>query len=247
MHPQLIPEKHPMCGKYMEALVACRKANPFDRFRGACNDITLQLSKCLVEEKQQERAPRQAQFHARWRAKREADAARMAQLEQQAADRAAAVEQSAPGGGPGGGMAAARPQRSEAASGEAASRAGVGAVRAASIMEVHRAAAGLVMGPVAAPASRLLGCQGGAQSQPGSWGGPHLPKETCRGLGALHGAGVDDVPSPALAPGSGVADRDGEPCEARGAGEGRTEGSMGKAQSARKSTTHAGRQGSEVG
>ncbi|GFH05915.1 COX assembly mitochondrial protein [Haematococcus lacustris] len=61
MHPQLIPEKHPMCGKYMEALVACRKANPFDRFRGACNDITLQLSKCLVEEKQQERAPRQAQ------------------------------------------------------------------------------------------------------------------------------------------------------------------------------------------
>lgn len=116
MHPQLIPEKHPMCGKvrpavacmqravlrylvlssvflldflsagpysqhlgpssplhkqthmlspscssqYMEALVKCREANPVMRYWGECNEITYQLSKCLVEEKKEFRAPRQA-------------------------------------------------------------------------------------------------------------------------------------------------------------------------------------------
>jgi hypothetical protein len=89
MHPQLLPEKHPMCGKvglpvcmftawgrvqlavdpllsgrcplqYMEALVACREANPLRRYWGECNEITWKLSKCLVEQKKMMRSDRQA-------------------------------------------------------------------------------------------------------------------------------------------------------------------------------------------
>lgn len=45
--------------QYMEALVACRDANPYHKFFGACNEHTFDLSKCLKEEKKVARAPRQ--------------------------------------------------------------------------------------------------------------------------------------------------------------------------------------------
>ncbi|KAF5839992.1 hypothetical protein DUNSADRAFT_18152 [Dunaliella salina] len=91
MHPQLIPERHPMCGKYMEELVKCREANPVRRFFGECNDVTYSLTKCLAEEKAIARAPKQAKYKEQWAAKREADAARMKQLEAEAAARRAAA------------------------------------------------------------------------------------------------------------------------------------------------------------
>jgi COX assembly protein 2 len=85
MHPALIPEKHPMCGKYMEALVQCRKENRFSRYLGACNDITYDLSLCLVKEKKVARADRQAQWHDQWRKKKEEDEVRLLALKEQAA------------------------------------------------------------------------------------------------------------------------------------------------------------------
>mmetsp|Transcript_2523 Transcript_2523/g.4265 ORF Transcript_2523/g.4265 Transcript_2523/m.4265 type:complete len:131 (-) Transcript_2523:2523-2915(-) len=90
MHPQLIPEHHPKCGKVMEALVQCRLDNPIHRYWGACNQVTFDLSKCLVEEKKEYRAPRQAKYIAQWEAKREADKIRMAELDAEEAARLAA-------------------------------------------------------------------------------------------------------------------------------------------------------------
>ncbi|PNH12259.1 hypothetical protein TSOC_000861 [Tetrabaena socialis] len=80
MHPALIPEKHPMCGKYMEALVQCRKENPYRKFVGVCSEITWELSACLKEEKKGVREPRQQRYHERWAQKRLDDQARMEQL-----------------------------------------------------------------------------------------------------------------------------------------------------------------------
>lgn len=81
-----------MCGKYMEELVKCREANPVRRFFGECNDVTYKLTKCLAEEKAIARAPRQEKYKENWAAKREADAARMKQLEAEAAARRAAAD-----------------------------------------------------------------------------------------------------------------------------------------------------------
>lgn len=72
-----------MCGKYMEALVQCRKEHPYSKFWGACSDITWELSNCLKHEKQVVREPRQKRYHERWSAKREEDAARLEALRQQ--------------------------------------------------------------------------------------------------------------------------------------------------------------------
>lgn len=83
MHPALIPERHPQCGKVMEALVACREQHSYHKFFGACNDITWELSNCLKEEKRVARAPRQERYHERWAAKRVDDEKRMAELQAQ--------------------------------------------------------------------------------------------------------------------------------------------------------------------
>ena len=48
--------------QYMEALVECRKQNPWRRYAGECNDITYQLTKCLGEEKKIVREPRQKKY-----------------------------------------------------------------------------------------------------------------------------------------------------------------------------------------
>jgi hypothetical protein len=48
--------------QYMEALVQCRKDNRFSRYLGACNEITYDLSACLVKEKTVARADRQAKW-----------------------------------------------------------------------------------------------------------------------------------------------------------------------------------------
>ena len=50
----------PFPSQYMEALVQCRKDNRFSRYLGACNDVTFDLSLCLVKEKKVARADRQA-------------------------------------------------------------------------------------------------------------------------------------------------------------------------------------------
>ncbi|KXZ55815.1 hypothetical protein GPECTOR_2g1366 [Gonium pectorale] len=83
MHPALIPEKHPICGKYMEALVQCRKDNPYRKYFGVCSDITWDLSMCLKQEKKVVREPRQKQYHERWAKKRAEDQERMEQLQRE--------------------------------------------------------------------------------------------------------------------------------------------------------------------
>uniref|UniRef100_A0A7S0RJJ9 COX assembly mitochondrial protein n=1 Tax=Chlamydomonas leiostraca TaxID=1034604 RepID=A0A7S0RJJ9_9CHLO len=97
-HPQLLPEKHPKCGDIMRALLHCHDTAGWRRYYGACEDLNYRLSKCLVEEKKEFRAPRQAMFHEKWAARKAKDAARMAELEAEAAARkaseaAGAVEQ----------------------------------------------------------------------------------------------------------------------------------------------------------
>lgn len=83
MHPALIPEKHPMCGKFMEALIKCREDHHlFQRYLGVCNDATYDLTECLVKEKTIARAGRQAKFTEMWKAKRQEDEMRMRQLEE---------------------------------------------------------------------------------------------------------------------------------------------------------------------
>ena len=54
------PLHAPLPSQYMEALVQCRKDNRFSRYLGACNDVTFDLSLCLVKEKKVARADRQA-------------------------------------------------------------------------------------------------------------------------------------------------------------------------------------------
>ncbi|GFR47871.1 hypothetical protein Agub_g9680 [Astrephomene gubernaculifera] len=83
MHPALIPEKHPLCGKYMEALQQCRKDNPYQKFFGVCSEITWDLSTCLKKEKKIVREPRQKRYHERWAKKRQEDEERLQQLKQQ--------------------------------------------------------------------------------------------------------------------------------------------------------------------
>lgn len=83
MHPALIPELHPLCGKYMEALKQCRKEHPFRKYVGVCSEITWDLSLCLKEEKKIVREPRQQRYQERWSQKRQADMDRMEQLRQQ--------------------------------------------------------------------------------------------------------------------------------------------------------------------
>ncbi|KAG2491918.1 hypothetical protein HYH03_009865 [Edaphochlamys debaryana] len=83
MHPALIPEKHPMCGKYMEELLKCRAENPYRKFIGVCSEITWDLSACLKEEKKAVREPRVKKFQERWNARREEDQARMAKLREE--------------------------------------------------------------------------------------------------------------------------------------------------------------------
>eukprot|EP00955_Chlamydomonas_euryale_P099906 365251-Chlamydomonas_euryale.AAC.7 len=60
--PRIHTSTHPHSRRpqYMEALVQCRKENRVARYWGACNQHTYDLSKCLVEEKRESRAPRQA-------------------------------------------------------------------------------------------------------------------------------------------------------------------------------------------
>ncbi|GLC44545.1 hypothetical protein PLESTM_001611700 [Pleodorina starrii] len=111
MHPALIPEKHPLCGKYMEALVQCRKENPYRKFLGVCSEITWDLSDCLKQEKKIVREPRQKRYHERWAQKRREDEERLRKLNE---DRAA----------PGGAAAADGPAAAAAAAAAAASSAG---------------------------------------------------------------------------------------------------------------------------
>ncbi|KAG2434257.1 hypothetical protein HXX76_007982 [Chlamydomonas incerta] len=87
-----------MCGKYMEALLECRKENPYRKFFGVCSEITWELSMCLKEEKKVTREPRQKRYHERWAAKREADKERMAQIR---AENAQDQDSSEPAGGSG--------------------------------------------------------------------------------------------------------------------------------------------------
>ena len=51
MHPPLIVDKHPICGKYMTALMACHKEHTIAKWWGACNDEHWALTRCLAEEK----------------------------------------------------------------------------------------------------------------------------------------------------------------------------------------------------
>lgn len=51
MHPPLIVDKHPICGKYMTALMACHKEHTVAKWWGACNDEHWALTRCLAEEK----------------------------------------------------------------------------------------------------------------------------------------------------------------------------------------------------
>ncbi|EFJ46120.1 hypothetical protein VOLCADRAFT_121100 [Volvox carteri f. nagariensis] len=83
MHPALIPEKHPLCGKYMEALMQCRKENPYRKYVGVCSEITWQLSACLKQEKKIVREPRQKRFHERWTQKKQEDQERLQKLQQE--------------------------------------------------------------------------------------------------------------------------------------------------------------------
>ncbi|GIL90138.1 hypothetical protein Vretimale_13880 [Volvox reticuliferus] len=83
MHPALIPDKHPLCGKYMEALVQCRKENPYRKFFGVCSEITYDLSACLKKEKKIVREPRQKRYHERWAQKRRDDEERLQKLQQE--------------------------------------------------------------------------------------------------------------------------------------------------------------------
>jgi hypothetical protein len=51
MHPPLIVDKHPICGKYMTALMVCHKEHTISKWWGACNDEHWALTRCLAEEK----------------------------------------------------------------------------------------------------------------------------------------------------------------------------------------------------
>eukprot|EP00798_Chlamydomonas_sp_ICE-L_P005920 gene5920-33492_t len=93
MHPALIPERHPMCGKYMEAMIKCRERNPIRRYFGDCNDETWDLTKCLTIEKRETRAPRQAKFKEQFREKRKEDAERAEQLQAESEARKAAASE----------------------------------------------------------------------------------------------------------------------------------------------------------
>lgn len=83
----MILNKHPLCAKYMEALVACHKEHNISKWWGACNDAKFALTKCLAEEKTQLRAERQEKARQRHRELRrqteERTAAAAAQQQQQ--------------------------------------------------------------------------------------------------------------------------------------------------------------------
>ncbi|GBF87577.1 hypothetical protein Rsub_00288 [Raphidocelis subcapitata] len=73
MHPPLIPERHPMCAKYMEALTRCHKEHSVAMWWGACNDAKFALTKCLAAEKKEMRAERQARAKEEYRQKQARD------------------------------------------------------------------------------------------------------------------------------------------------------------------------------
>jgi len=71
MHPPLIPDKHPICKEYIEALVQCHKEHNISKWWGGCNDAKFALSKCLAEEKKVMRAERQERAKKLFREKRQ--------------------------------------------------------------------------------------------------------------------------------------------------------------------------------
>mmetsp|Transcript_29345 Transcript_29345/g.53845 ORF Transcript_29345/g.53845 Transcript_29345/m.53845 type:complete len:97 (+) Transcript_29345:90-380(+) len=80
-YPPLLPELHPMCGKLMIELKECWKVNEYSKFRGACNEYSYELSKCLKKEKLEARAPRLQKFQERWNERKEKDKETMEALD----------------------------------------------------------------------------------------------------------------------------------------------------------------------
>ncbi|MEW5305730.1 MAG: hypothetical protein WDW36_008249 [Sanguina aurantia] len=141
MHPALIPDRHPMCGKYMEALVACRLENPTRKFFGSCTEVTYQLTECLAIEKKITRAPRQQRYKERWEAKKSEDEERMSDLKKQTGDTLSEEPSQSPsddhsGGSSssGGGSSSSRGQDAGAAAASPSTAAGT-SFQAASVSE----------------------------------------------------------------------------------------------------------------
>jgi hypothetical protein len=49
-YPPLSLHLHPLCKQFILALEECYEENPFGKFFGSCNNIRLQLDRCLHEE-----------------------------------------------------------------------------------------------------------------------------------------------------------------------------------------------------
>ncbi|XP_024543505.1 COX assembly mitochondrial protein 2 homolog isoform X1 [Selaginella moellendorffii] len=51
MHPPLVLHKHPLCTEIITLFLRCHEDHPAAKFWGKCNDLKLELVRCLQEEK----------------------------------------------------------------------------------------------------------------------------------------------------------------------------------------------------